>query len=75
MVNVKPPKYKSIVYCLYCSGCGFKLYIDVVLNKFARYAIRSGVDIPTRVVEKFRKCPKCGKRFEKPKLVSVRWLT
>jgi hypothetical protein len=62
MVNVKPPKYKVIVYC---SDCGFKLYEDSDENvvKFG------GSASITRVyVVNGGECPVCGRKLSRKPL-------
>jgi hypothetical protein len=62
MVNVKPPKYKVIVYC---AGCGFKLYedSDESVVKF------NGSVLVTRVyVINGGECPVCGRKLSRKPL-------
>jgi len=53
-----------------CGGCGHS--VEVELNKYDM--------IPTprkiaRIVERLGACQKCGRSFERPRVVSVRWST
>jgi DNA replicative helicase MCM subunit Mcm2 (Cdc46/Mcm family) len=53
-----------------CSGCGHR--IEVALNKYTGIPTLPGI---AELVEKLGTCPKCGKQFTNPRVVSVRWLT
>jgi DNA-directed RNA polymerase subunit RPC12/RpoP len=51
-----------------CSNCGHS--VEVELNKY------DGIPTPrkiARIVERLGACPKCGRQYESPKVVSVRW--
>jgi DNA replicative helicase MCM subunit Mcm2 (Cdc46/Mcm family) len=51
-----------------CRGCGHR--VEVELDK------HTGIPTPpriTRVVEKLRKCPRCCRCYEDPRVVAVRW--
>jgi DNA-directed RNA polymerase subunit RPC12/RpoP len=53
-----------------CRGCGHR--VEVALDKY------TGIPTPPRiagVVEKLGTCPKCGKQFTNPRVVTVRWST
>jgi len=51
-----------------CSGCGHR--IEVALNKYIGIPTLPGI---AEIVEKIRVCPKCGRQFESPRVVDVRW--
>jgi uncharacterized protein with PIN domain len=53
-----------------CSSCGHT--VEVEPNKY------DGIPTPrkiARIVERLGACPKCGRQYESPKVVSVRWST
>jgi len=53
-----------------CCGCGHR--VEVEPNKY------DGIPTPRKIaklVEKLGACPKCGRSFERPRVVSVRWST
>jgi DNA replicative helicase MCM subunit Mcm2 (Cdc46/Mcm family) len=51
-----------------CKGCGHTTV--VVLNKYTGIPTLPGI---AGVVEELGTCPKCGRRFENPKVVNLRW--
>jgi DNA-directed RNA polymerase subunit N (RpoN/RPB10) len=53
-----------------CSSCGHT--VEVEPNKY------DGIPTPSKIakiVERLGACPKCGRSFERPRVVSVRWST
>ncbi|MCC5990291.1 MAG: hypothetical protein LM558_02100 [Thermosphaera sp.] len=56
------------VVIIRCRGCDHR--VEVALDKY------TGIPTPlriARIVEKHRKCPRCHKCYEDPKVVNLRW--